>query len=379
MRRLLLLPLLASCVEELPGVEGTQSLRVTLVSPTEPGSPEAPLADDALTVSVRVEAIDETGEVDTTFSGDVDVYVQFLGSLTPDLGRNPLDRITLAAGVSPTVELTMPRVFGPTFLWIEDGGEDGTYATGTSPTLWYRDPYLADVSTPDDEAALDALESSPLEQKQVTVTASRYGAVGRLVVTGVYAQGYTVSDVQCADEAGTPPCTTGFYDHVLVFSFSRPRDERGRNIAVGQVIDGFAGSVQEFNGLTEIGFPQSFVAAEEPDVDPARIPVPEMIQTTWLSNTIEMERRESALVAIENAVLCPLDEEYEVYKQWKLDVGRGCGSPINVITAGVADFDPALHVGETMPRVVGTLRPVNIGTFNVWIVYPRSTDDVTSP
>jgi hypothetical protein len=34
-------------------------------------------------------------------------------------------------------------------------------------------------------------------------------------------------------------------------------------------------------------------------------------------------------------------------------------------------------VGKTLPRVVGTLRPVNIGTFNVWIVYPRSAADLT--
>jgi hypothetical protein len=26
---------------------------------------------------------------------------------------------------------------------------------------------------------------------------------------------------------------------------------------------------------------------------------------------------------------------------------------------------------------VGTLRPVNIGSFNVWIVYPRSAADLT--
>ena len=34
-------------------------------------------------------------------------------------------------------------------------------------------------------------------------------------------------------------------------------------------------------------------------------------------------------------------------------------------------------VGRTLPRVVGVLRPVNIGSFNVWIIYPRSTADLT--
>jgi len=32
-----------------------------------------------------------------------------------------------------------------------------------------------------------------------------------------------------------------------------------------------------------------------------------------------------------------------------------------------------------MPRVVGTLRPVNVGSFNVWILYPRSMDDIELP
>jgi hypothetical protein len=381
-RAVVLLPLLAGCVEHLPGIEGTQSLFVQLIGPADPGTPEQPLPDDTRTITVKVTALDEDNAVDATFSGDVDVHVQFLGGLTPELGSPPLERITLVEGESAEVDIDLPPVFGPTFLWIEDGGEGATYATGTSDTLWYRDPYVRDVSTPEDETALDALESSPLELKQVNVTASQYGPSGRLVVTGVYAQGYTVSDSQCADDSGTPPCVTGNYDHVLIFTFSRPRDERGRSLAVGQFIDGFTGAVQEFNGLTEIGFPQTFVAADEPVVDPAAVPAPSVIQEAWLSDEIEMERRESSLVAVENGTLCPLDDDYATYKQWKLDIGRGCGSPINVITAGVVDvdvFDPAEHVEAVIPRVVGTLRPVNIGTFNVWIMYPRDSADVTPP
>ena len=39
---------------------------------------------------------------------------------------------------------------------------------------------------------------------------------------------------------------------------------------------------------------------------------------------------------------------------------------INVITAGtVSDIDPPALVGRTFAKVVGVLRPVNIGTFNV--------------
>jgi hypothetical protein len=375
----------AACVEHRPGVEGTQSLYVELVrpGPDERGAPDDRLGDDARAVSVRVWALDHDNEVDTSFDADVDVYAHFLGSPTPELGGRPLDRITVAAGASAVVDLPLPPVFGPTRLWIEDARRpDATYVVGTSPALWYRDPYVADVSTPEDEAALDALQASPLETKQVAVTSSRYGERGRLVVTGVYAQGYTVSDTECADATGAPPCVTGSYDHILVFTFSRPRDERGRTIHAGHVIDGFAGAVQEFNGLTEISFPQTFIATPGDTLPPpvvARIPEPAVIQPGWLTTIIEMERRESALVAVVDGVLCPLDEDYDDYKQWKLDIGRGCGDPINVITAGVAELDPADYVGQTIPRVVGTLRPVNIDRFHVWIIYPRGDGDLTLP
>lgn len=370
--------LAAGCVEQVPGIEGTQSLRVELRSPADPGSADDRLPDDALDVTVRVFAIDEDGEVDDAFAGEVDVYVQFLGSLTPELGRPPLARIPLSAGVSGDATVELPPVFGPSFLWVEDGARGtGSFATGTSDQLWYRDPYVSDVQRPEDEQALDALSASPLEQKQVVVTGSRYGANGALIVTGTYAQGYTVSDAQCAGPGGAPPCTTGAYDHMLVFTFSRPRDEDGDNIVPGQVIDGFAGAVQEFNGLTEIGFPRTFASAR--DADPDRIPPPDVVQAQWLTDTIEMERRESGLVAVEGAVVCELDDDFATYKQWKLDVGRGCGAAINVITAGVVDFDPAGYVGQALPRVVGTLRPVNIGSFNVWIIYPRSSSDLVLP
>jgi len=387
MRRLACLPLaagalaLVGCTDELAPLEGTTSLKVELVAPADPGSDEHPLdyeLDPAThEVTVKVTALDTQGEVDTAFTKDVDVYVQFLGSLTPELeSRATLGHVHLEAGASTPTAIDLPPVFGPTFLWIEDGtGDDATYATGTSPSLRFRDPYIANVSTPKDESRLDALSASPLQGKQIVVHASRHGARGRLVVTSVFAQGYTVSDVQCADDAGTPPCTTAAYDHVLIFTFSRPRGAHGP-LQVGETIERFTGAVSEFNGLTEISFPQTFASDAAPE--PARIPPPVVVQESWLStDMIEFERNEAFQVAVENAKLCPLDSNYTDYKQWKLDIGSGCGAAINVITSGVVDFEPGQHVGSTVTRVVGTLRPVSIGSFNVWIIYPRSASDLT--
>lgn len=373
-------PLAVACTDELPPLEGTTSFRVDLSQPTDTGSPTDRLDDDARDVVFDITTLDVNGDVDTGFSGEVDIYVHHLGSLTPpaDSGQ-VLRRATLTNGIAENIAIELPRVFGQAFLWVEDtAGDDATFATGTSATLWFRDPWVADVSTPEDEAALDALESSPLERKQVVIRDSRYGDRGRLVATGAYAQGYTLSDVQCADAAGTPPCITGAYDHLFVFTFSRPEGEAGLDIETGHVIAQVGGGISEFNGLTEIGFPSTVLAGEEPD--PSLLPEPIVIQPEWLDTLIELERAEAALVAVENGLVCPLDEDFDTYGQWKLDIGKGCRDPLNIITQGqVAEFEPAGYVGQTIPRVVGTLRPVNIGAFHVWLIYPREIEDLTLP
>jgi hypothetical protein len=373
-----LIALGAGCSEELAAIEGTASIRVELVTPADPGTDGERLDEEVRDVVVKLTALDTQGELDPSFSGSVQLYVHYLGGLTPELGTEPLDRIDLVDGVSAEISIQLPYVFGPTYLWVEDGrGAAPTFATGVSPTIWYRDPFLADVSRPPDESAPGALERSPLEYKQIRVSQSRYGADGRLVVTGIYSQGYTVTDVSC-EEGGAPPCTTGDYDSVFVFSFNRPLGEGTGPIEIGDVLELLTGGMSEFNGLTEVNFPESHVAEGERDAD--RVPEPIVIQPGWLSSRIEMERAEAAVVAIDGATVCELDDDYETYSQWKLDLGNGCGDAVNVITTGqVNDFDPAAYVGQTLPRVVGTLRPVNIGSFDVWIIYPRTAEDLTLP
>jgi hypothetical protein len=371
--------LAAACVEDLPGLEGTSSLRVELLDPVDPGAVDRRIPDGTRAITVKVSAIDTHNQLDAAFTATVQVHVQFLGSITPELGaRQPLATVEVVAGVSQPTVIELPAVFGPTVLWIEDGARaDATFATGTSPTLWFRDPHIADISTPENPMGLDALVASPLELKQVAVSSSRHGALGRLVVTSTYSQGYTVSDVKCADEAGTPPCTTEDFDHILIFTFGRPVAVGGRTILVGDSVARFTGGVQEFNGLTELGFPQTFLSPEP--TRPERVPPPRLVDTSWFSSLIEFEKVESFLIRIDGATVCPVDDDYATYKQWKLDLGQGCGrQAINVITAGVIDFDPVANEGARLTSVVGALRPVNIGSFNVWIIYPRSPADLVA-
>ena len=371
-----------ACVETREPITGTQSLQITLKSPAQ-GSIESRLPDTMRTIVVDVTAIGPDGAQDTGYNNQVQVYVNYLGTLSPYLGGMPLATIQMSGGMAVNQTVMLPPVFGPTTLWFDDGtASSPTYASGASPTLWYRDPYIEDIQRPPNEMALDALSKSPLEMKQVTVRSSRHGANGRLVVTSVFAQGYTVSDLACGP-GGAPPCTAADYDHKMVFSFSAARDEQGRIIKDAQVISGFAGGVSEFNGLTEIGFPQTFVDDETVDINPARLPAPVVLDPMWFTDRFNFERNEAAPIAIVNGKVCMLDADYTTYKQWKLDpngVGGNCmgnRNVINVISTGVVPIDPATLEGDTLARVVGVLRPVNIGCFNVWIIYPRGPADIT--
>lgn len=400
-------PLAAGCTEHRGhGLVGTQSIEVTLVAPADPGAIDRLLPDTLRTAVVDLTARDADGEIDPTFTKEVRVYTQFLGTLTPPLEQLPPNLIMMTSGVATNQTITLPpRVFGKTTLWVDDGEGSGSEyvpgrVAGASPDLWFRDPVIADLQTPRDEMGLDALTRTPLQDKQIAVRKSRYGARGRLVITSVFSQGYTVSDVQCADDTGAPPCVAQAYDHALVFTFSAGRGSDGHVLAEGEAIGGFAGGLTEFNGLTEVGFPTTFTPlyndangdGVNDAIDRARMPAPALLQTSWFgalsepAGRINFERNEAGLIEIRGGVVCPLDDDYATYKQWKLDPagvgGANCAGDnlVNVITAGVvSSVDPAALVGKALPRVVGILRPVSVGSFNVWIVYPRGAGDLDLP
>ncbi len=391
--------LLVGCNTENGAINGTQSIRVEIVSPTTTGTVDQRLPDTERMLTVNLSAIDAAGEIDTSFNDPLRVYAQFLGTLTPSLDKMPLVTIPLSNGVAMGRQIMLPAsVLGPTTLWFDNGtglGADYQFGqvTGTSDTLWYRDPFIADLQTPRSETDVDALTITPLTDKQISVSASRYGARGKLVVTSVFSQGYTVSDVECADTNGTPPCTAGSYDHVLVFTFSAARDQFGRLLEPGRIISKFNGGLTEFNGLTEIGFPRTFAPETEedaPNVNPGRLPAPVRFNQTWFEplsdpmGRINFEKNEAGAIEIVGGIVCPTDDDYDTYKQWKIDPtglgGAACNGTkvLNVITSGT-DFttDPKTLVGRVLPRMVGIVRPVNIGSFNVWIIYPRGAADVT--
>lgn len=418
----------AACTTTNAPVTGTQSLAVELVLPTDPGTVDTRLPSTVRSLTVSVTALGPDGQIDTSFDRDVQVYAQYLGTLTPYLGGTPLARWHLTAGTITNQTVMLPQVYGPTALWVDDGADSKPiYATGVSPVLWFRDPFIADIRTPADENRFpDAFQKTQLDGKNVRIAHSRWGAVGRLVVTSVFAQGYTVADVQCQDAAGTPPCTSQPYDNIDVFSFHAPTDQHlvqggaqgtRRFVFEGEQIDAIAGGVTEFDGLCEIGFPQTFVNApqcngpadctaplvcshhacvDQAGADKTREPPPIKFDTCpsgqacdathldccWFKKPINFKYAESAMIEIDNAVVCNLGPDYLSFNQWKIDpsgVGGDCttgSNYISVISAGVVPTDPATLVGKTLRSVVGNLRSINIDNFHVWIIYPRGPADL---
>ncbi len=392
----------ACAVTDPPPITGVQTFQVDLVSPTDPGSETSRMSCGSgvagCSATVNITALDDHNNVVTSYNDTLQVYVQFLGTLSPYLcfdtpGCTPLATVPMADGVANNVTIPLHSLFGPTELWFDDGADKNpSFATGTSTTLWYRDPFIADIRTVD-ESSLTAYQAIPLENKNVAIGGSRNGSDGRLVVTSVFSQGYTLADVLCGP-GGAPPCafTTNpdpaigapGYDAVEVFSYSQAEDDYGSAVHEGEVLTGFTGGATEFDGLVEIGFPQTFTSTT-PEVNTALEPPAVPIDITWFSsNMINFNRYQAAALEVDNATMCPIDADYANYKQWKLAVDGNCAPTnsnnwINVITEGVVPIDPTMCVGKIFPRIVGILRPINIGSFHVWLIYPRSSMDLQLP
>jgi hypothetical protein len=95
----ILLTALGACTEHTEGVTGTQSLAIEMTAPTNTGDVNNRLPSTAHSVTVNIKALDAQDMLDTSFSATINVYAQFLGTLTPALGEQPLTTIDVQNGV----------------------------------------------------------------------------------------------------------------------------------------------------------------------------------------------------------------------------------------------------------------------------------------
>src|SRR5262245_59453069 len=131
MRALLLLAV-AACVTHQDPITGTQSLKIDLVSPVTGGSMENRLPDTAHAVSFAITALGPDGLPATSYSKQLQVYVHYLGTLSPYLGDpTPFAIVQMTNGHGMLTTTLPAAVLGPTTVWFDDGDDaDATFATG---------------------------------------------------------------------------------------------------------------------------------------------------------------------------------------------------------------------------------------------------------
>lgn len=351
---LLALALLApACVQEIDKSSGKVaplSFKVDIVG--EVGAEDAPLpytsVPRAFTLDVR--AIDDAGETATWFSGEVQIDVAPRGRLAP----GQVATITVKDGEATGIPVALTRVHGATNIWIEDRGTDdapGSYATGLSPTIHVAHPTLREINETDIPA------SSPLDGDFVKVNAD-----GRqLVVTGIAVDGFYLTDM--SESAG------GF-NAIFAHTHSRPK-----GVEQGSLIEELIGTVVEFYGFTELGFPTYRVGGKMSDL------VATPITTALVDDDVAMEQLESRLVEVRDVTVCPLSDGYATFGQWVvlIDPAGNCSSGkggVNIVNAlSATGFDPADHVGATLPRITGDLR-YHAAARPSWLLYTRDDDDI---
>ena len=392
MRRAAILLLLAACTENKGPVRtGPQSIQISVQgAPASLGTRQNPLTSRAVTIDVKVLGPD--GQV-FDITRDLNLYTWFLGTLGRSFGTdvsqrcaNPAAVVPVNHGVAQNVQLNLPQVYGPTQIWLEDCNQPGaSFAVGASEQLWFPYPTIADVSAPRVDPACDSIATlfanSAMEGKQVQIDSS---PTGKIIVTGKFAQFYTVTD------SGLPS-----FHSLEIYSFGAPP------VDVGDVIQGqtLTGAISEFNGMTELNFPlQKIASHNEPLPPPTVLTIADFQCGTstscpvGMAGALKLEGLEAAVVELDDGCVCPPGSDYATFQQWSVAFktpqgAYNCGRSysLGVTTAGqVAGWDPiAQKVGHHLSAIRGVM--VNIAgcaskssgnPFSFFILHPRDTNDL---
>jgi hypothetical protein len=316
------------------------------------GTPEAPLpystAPQSFTLDVQ--AVDLEGQPAEWFEGEVGLDVAPRGRLAQGQART----LTMTKGKAEGVVVQLQRVHGDSNIWVEDRGtsdKPGSFATGLSPTIHVAHPTLHDVSETEN------IESSALNGDFVKVD----GTNRRLVVTGIAVDGFYLSDI---DEP------TDSFNAIFAHTHSRPR-----GVEQGDLITEIIGTVEEFYGFTELGFPTYKVGGHIDDIPTVTL-TPELI-----ADDLAMEKLESRLLEVRDVTVCPLGESYSSFGQWivLLSPAGNCNTGeggINIVSAlSATNFTPDKLVGKTLTRITGDLR-YHVAAVPNWLLYTRGDSDI---
>jgi len=349
---LILSVLCAACVKEYDAPEGISSFAV-LIEEGETGDDNDRIAfpDEPVGYRLTIAALDETGEVDRDYDGKVVLSVEPVGRLM----EGQASRLIIENGVAQNVEVWLESTHGDVAVWVEDAGGldvEGSRAVGASPVLYFDHPTIAQTQRCDD------FESSALRGDFAEIKVAERD----VVVTNVRRDGFYCQDLA---EPG------GQYGGMYVYTHNQPT-----GLEEGMTLTTLRGQVDEFFGFTELGFPDyqfSTVKIEMPD--------PVVLTAQMTANDDGMEALESSLVRVEDVVVCPMDDQYTAYDQWRvlLNPDGDCDEPADTIlvseTAGIEGVDPPSMVGDELDAVTGTLRYHYLAEPS-WMIVPRRAADL---
>ncbi len=277
-----------------------------------------------------------------------------------------------------------------------------SYAAGAAGPIHLVEPNLADVNRS------DSLLDSPFEEQFVEIKR------GNMVVTGVRIDGFYITDTCTIPDypgSGQALCTEGErnttpgFNHLFVFTFSRPDD-----LFVGDRLTFVSGPMTEFNGLSEIGFPLwevDYDNSPQPDLAPKSLNdrlspyYPDLLERGGLcvvgnrnpetTNIIQcdhaMERLEGARVKVRIRATAGIspgsreDRAFRDFAQWPViaDDGSDVGLRFQLVTReNLPFFDPLAFGAQAVNQeITGNLRQVvfNEQSVPLWIIEPRDQAD----
>lgn len=429
---------LSSCTIEPHVLSGTSSFHVeiTKVNGAAPPTADAPLpanhGDKLEAWEFTIDARSPEGDP-TSFDGLVRLSVR-PGAVQKIESTGAVGRNVLLVDGKATGIVYVTAVYGPTRLWVEDRGyvpapigktpacadgkdddgdklidypadpgceladddseEGGTFEAGVSHPVEYALPTIADVQ------GEGSTSPYPFEGMQLNTSAPR-----TVVVTRVASDGFYVTDLADQDKG---------YNSIFAFNFSLPPGMR-----VCDRVRYLAGTVNEFFGFTELGFP-SYDLDYVYKPEDCLVPEPRVLDAKTIVDPVFMEKVESGLVRVEavtiakkfgpgkvknnaptaDASSCDLNDDGTVdftsqeegscssvcdadpdCSEWTAFQSRGNykvklgGQMIQINTGTIPEFDPRAHRGETLDAVTGTLRNFSGGNLN-WTIETRCPDDL---
>jgi hypothetical protein len=426
----------------------------------EPLSVPAAGAANGIEVEVDVRALSGAGDVETLNS---DMWVRLSvrpGKLTIlSADRFVGSDLFLPSGQTSNVKVKIWDLFGPTRIWVEDVGfeprtqvnkksacddgidndqdgliddpadigclspmddseEPGTDAAGVSPVIWFMTPTLAELQ--------GYAGDSPYVSESVPVE------TGSLVVTRVTTDGMYVTDE--ADLSGRG------YNHLFVYTFNSPTtvpvcnsDEYDSLNCTGDAdpvplrvcdrLTYIVGTISEFYGFTEMGFPTWDTVLWDPEVEDCPVAAPAIltaadyrgngaramesfeagmvqlvdVELGSAEDIVDCDKNKDGLVDFKDYVTSECSDEcvcreacnddpfcleinqYWEYGQWPVRVGGAGGIKAWISTRqSVPKFDPyALTEPRAFRAIAGTLRHLSFLDPYPWIIEPRCEDDIT--